>query len=369
MKKVVFECETVTPMFLAGADGVTPELRPPSIKGMMRFWWRALNGHLVGTDFRELKKKEAEIFGSSDEKIGRSRFNLNVNKKLNKNDIIESLWKEIPNKPMTSRTGNKYNVPTNYEGISYLLYSTLMVSERPYIKSGTSFSIQILSYDEKILQDSINSLYVLALLGGLGTRNRRGAGSFRVRKILSDKDESYKNILDTNNIKSKEDMKKHLELNFNLILKSSACLSYSILKNSKIYILDPKENWKDALETLGKSFKNFRKINENKISETPNFGFPINHGNVLMGAGPQNHRENTKGEVIDFFERRASPLIFKIIKTMDKNYFPVIVWLNGELIPSNYNIMDKKGYNIKKSDEKFIIDFLNTVTGKLQVNL
>jgi len=33
-------------MFLAGADGVTPELRAPSIKGAMRFWWRACNGHL-----------------------------------------------------------------------------------------------------------------------------------------------------------------------------------------------------------------------------------------------------------------------------------------------------------------------------------
>ncbi|OPX29474.1 MAG: type III-B CRISPR module RAMP protein Cmr1 [Candidatus Omnitrophica bacterium 4484_171] len=46
MKTITFECETITPMFLAGADGRTPELRPPSIKGAMRFWWRAMNGHL-----------------------------------------------------------------------------------------------------------------------------------------------------------------------------------------------------------------------------------------------------------------------------------------------------------------------------------
>jgi len=32
----------ITPLFMAGADGKTPELRPPSFKGMMRFWWRAM---------------------------------------------------------------------------------------------------------------------------------------------------------------------------------------------------------------------------------------------------------------------------------------------------------------------------------------
>ncbi len=43
MRSITFECETITPMFLARADGKTPELRPPSIKGLMRFWWRAMN--------------------------------------------------------------------------------------------------------------------------------------------------------------------------------------------------------------------------------------------------------------------------------------------------------------------------------------
>ena len=60
MNSITFECEVITPMFLAGADGQTPELRPPSIKGAMRFWWRAVNGHL---QLKDLKEKEAEIFG------------------------------------------------------------------------------------------------------------------------------------------------------------------------------------------------------------------------------------------------------------------------------------------------------------------
>lgn len=37
------EYEIVTPMFIGGAaQHEQPELRPPSIKGALRFWWRAL---------------------------------------------------------------------------------------------------------------------------------------------------------------------------------------------------------------------------------------------------------------------------------------------------------------------------------------
>ncbi|HHM20795.1 MAG TPA: type III-B CRISPR module RAMP protein Cmr1, partial [Bacteroidetes bacterium] len=63
MEKITFTCETITPMFIAGADGKTPELRAPGIKGALRFWWRAVNGHL---SLKELKKREAEIFGGTD---------------------------------------------------------------------------------------------------------------------------------------------------------------------------------------------------------------------------------------------------------------------------------------------------------------
>ncbi len=60
MKTIEFECETITPMFLAGADGKTPELRPPSIKGLMRFWWRAINGHLPLNNLKSFTAKKTQ---------------------------------------------------------------------------------------------------------------------------------------------------------------------------------------------------------------------------------------------------------------------------------------------------------------------
>ncbi|MBK9462163.1 MAG: type III-B CRISPR module RAMP protein Cmr1 [Sphingobacteriales bacterium] len=52
MHTITFTCETITPMFLSGANQDVPELRPPSIKGALRFWWRAMNGHLSLGDLR-----------------------------------------------------------------------------------------------------------------------------------------------------------------------------------------------------------------------------------------------------------------------------------------------------------------------------
>jgi CRISPR-associated protein Cmr1 len=78
-----FKCEIVTPMFLAGADGKTPELRPPSIKGMLRFWWRAI----ISERIDKLKEEEAKIFGSSNETIGRSKFRIRIDYKIKGIDI------------------------------------------------------------------------------------------------------------------------------------------------------------------------------------------------------------------------------------------------------------------------------------------
>ena len=73
-QELTFECETITPMFMYGADGKTPELRPASIKGVMRFWWRAIHGHLK---LKDLKEQEGEIFGDTDKK---SSFSIKISK-------------------------------------------------------------------------------------------------------------------------------------------------------------------------------------------------------------------------------------------------------------------------------------------------
>lgn len=146
MHSITFTCEVITPMFLAGADGQTPELRAPSIKGAMRFWWRALNGHLP---LAELKQQEGKIFGDNS---GRSCFTIRI---INKNED-QGQEKPVPHKGYTL----------------------------PAIKSGSTFDI-ILTIQEtpKFSYKHLAALFELTtILGGFGKRSRRAMGRVKILK-------------------------------------------------------------------------------------------------------------------------------------------------------------------------------------------
>jgi len=154
MKTITFTCETITPMFLSGADGQTPELRPPSIKGAMRFWWRAMNGHL---GLRELKEKESKLFGGT-EGSGRSKIIVRAQtiKRETKTEVL------VPHK-------------------------TFMKQEA--FTGASTFKV-ILSLSRETKEFNLNhlcSLFVLTVtLGGFGKRIRRGMGSLNIVKVESD---------------------------------------------------------------------------------------------------------------------------------------------------------------------------------------
>lgn len=146
-------------MFLAGADGQTPELRAPSIKGAMRFWWRALNGHLVeknekgNWDYTKLKKKEEEIFGGTGDNTGRSTFSLQV---------IPSNREILKNEPL---------VPHDTQKGRQSAFSTHQ-----------SFKVTIRA---TINVDLVQALFELVTsLGGIGKRSRRGMGAYIIEDII-----------------------------------------------------------------------------------------------------------------------------------------------------------------------------------------
>ena len=66
LEERIYECEVVTPMFLGGANIKISEIRTQSIKGALRFWWRAIYGKKYSLE--EMKKKETKIFGNTEQK-------------------------------------------------------------------------------------------------------------------------------------------------------------------------------------------------------------------------------------------------------------------------------------------------------------
>ncbi len=161
MKTLTITLKTVTPLFLGGAEpDKTAELRVPSIKGAMRFWYRAMDP--------DYKLNEPKIFGSTDS--GQSKFSVRI--------VSQTI---IP-----GNCGAKnWNTRTK---ISYLGYGPINRGEttRPYIESGSEFTMKIAfkpktEDDERLAIEK--SLWALLMFGGLGSRSRKGFGSLVVTKI------------------------------------------------------------------------------------------------------------------------------------------------------------------------------------------
>lgn len=149
--KQILACETLTPMFLAGADKKTPEIRVPSIKGCMHYWWRAAQH---ATNQPDLKRAEEQLFGSSDQEIGGSRFRLRVSDigQLNQDHERKAM---LPHK-----TGNGALNRRFFSG---------------------SFSVNLCSRSMTLCDHVAAITELTAILGGLGKRTRRGFGAFYIK--------------------------------------------------------------------------------------------------------------------------------------------------------------------------------------------
>ncbi len=346
MKTIEFECETITPMFLAGADGKTPELRPPSIKGAMRFWWRAINGHSL---LEGLKKRESEILGGSGEKEGKSKVIMRIKDRIKmktgnnmKSDYHLKCWYD---RSKNSLTGND-------AGIGYLLYSTILKDAKAYIEDKQKFNIELRSRNADALKNSIAALWSLIYLGGIGTRARRGAGNIHVTKIM-DKDE----ILEATNLdfvlkgKDSNEIVEWLIKNYQIACsivnkgKDTDFVSeYSNLSISRFIISDHNfKDWKEALNDIGSKFALYRTNNKGDVFGTAAFGLP------------RKHIKTNKSEEVN---RRSSPLVFKILKGGDKYYW-MVLRLSGQFLPKR--VVLKDNYKSQKPDYSKIDEFWNSL--------
>jgi CRISPR-associated protein Cmr1 len=151
-KKLTVTLETVTPMFLAGANQQKPELRAPSFMGALRYWTRAALGGVLGDNKLEaLKKAEEEVWGSTNG-TGAVRIQL-----ITKPFDAEHL-KALPHKPESepaSRT-KFYAVPP-----------------------GTKFQLVFRqnTQTDETWEMAICSLLMMLAHGGVGRRSRRGWGT------------------------------------------------------------------------------------------------------------------------------------------------------------------------------------------------
>ncbi len=225
MKTRDYEIEVVTPLFLSGADQTNVELRAPSIKGQLRWWWRAMHGHLT---LSELKKKEEEIFGSTSK---RSSFSLIVDSahiKMSKDNLPPG------KKEMVTSRGKTFPMSI----IDYLAYGIAEfqkgkgnVYKRPHIRPKSIFNMKCVFYNENIITEIEKTILYWIYFGGLGAKSRNGFGSLTLVK---------------NGGEIKPDFKQN-KGNFT-----------SFSRDSRIFYFNKYSQWVDALVEIGRIYRKAR---------------------------------------------------------------------------------------------------------------
>jgi len=228
MEKILFDIETITPMFLGGSDGEA-ELRPPSVKAALRFWWRALNGNLPLT---QLHEKESKLFGGSGELEGKSKFNISIKKT---SVATKTTYKTFPEKfgdgPAWYAPNKRANI---FVYLGYGMYDNKNNIWKKYIDPGSKFQVIISTFNKEIIDEIKFVFRVFATFGGLGAKSRNGYGQF--------------NLINMPQVTLSE-LKKYILVN--------AAPNFSYFSNEgRLFTTEKKfSNWSDALFFLGNHYR------------------------------------------------------------------------------------------------------------------
>lgn len=162
----------LTPMFGGGA--VTRQadedlvIRGSSIRGHLRFWWRATRGFALGS-LEEMRRRENEIFGSTDQP---SAVKVHV-------QILNPGRPESPYKWIDGKAKPAPNIAPAY--LSFPLQPdqhTRVGSPLSTVLVGVRFEVTY-SYANAYREDMDRALWAWETFGGVGARTRRGFGAIQ----------------------------------------------------------------------------------------------------------------------------------------------------------------------------------------------
>ena len=260
------EFQVVTPMFIGDGAQSASSIRPPSIKGALRFWWRALNWSrcLQETDsetkaLNQLHDEEAAIFGlaakqdkKGEQQGGQGLFTLKVSQ---------------PDKlPKVNNWPANGNSPCGFIGFG--LWGTNTSKQREAIAEGVNFTVELIfkkDVTDTVLAQLKEALIVFGLLGSLGSRARRGFGSVSITSIndeslqFSSLDE-YRSVLDKYLPKDQSNNKSY-----------PAFTAWTV--HSSVYSYGSKNEARQALQILNASYKEARSVLS--IEKKAYFGLPL----------------------------------------------------------------------------------------------
>jgi len=363
--------ELVTPAFLGGSDGnasTSDGLRPPTLKGLLRFWWRAMHGNYT---LKDLAEKEAEIFGSTDEKKGQGLRII----------PLESKVEILPRGSKIDDSGGALG----YLGYGPIGYQKKIIDGKEIkanwtlkdaLNSGSNFRFKFIHRQPAALSEIQKALWLLSTLGGIGSRSRRGWGSLKC--IFMNSEEWLSHISTcSDDDKLIQYIKEGIDIACPLSTRESADKMEwtAIGKDSRILISFNRswDRWGKALVTIGNCFRDYRhaygqngrsgrfkqyfdtavqpgpdydlskkaltsKICPANIPERAAFGLP--YAQEYRSLSGQRAEYEPEGEK---YTRRASPLMFHIGKFNNGCYYVVVSFLPAIFVPTQIEAKGKNG--------------------------
>jgi len=382
MKELKVRLEIVTPLFLGGADPRgEPELRAPSFRGALRFWFRALLGGVLGNDTKRIFEEESKVFGSTE-----SSSSLTVRVKAD--DLRKKLFSELAEWDENTR---KYR----RSGIAYLFFSAREEKkkrepERKAFDANQTFWLSV-SYHSQ-LEEAYASLWLLTHLGGLGSRSRRGGGNLQVLELKTAEEVTKELPKLTVNAKTPEELRDELAQGTKL-LRQWAAKRFSGSLNPKFdgqpifAVLHPDYcriwvvnkvfyAWDEALNEFGLKMQSFRRrcqFDYEKVKavvegtgdelqpvERAAFGLPIvfYYRSLDLSATLEGSEHG----------RRASPLVLRVAKLGNEKYALILIQFINPLLPHNEHLKLRcKKYEkiMLQPDDMVVNKFIEHLENKL----
>ncbi len=359
--------QIVTPLFLGDVNHDPDDgIRPPSFKGMLRFWWRALNWSLYmeqsnNNEIAALKllhQEEARLFGHSMEgdEGGQGCFLLSMTmpnhiKKTSKGEIHPEFKKSDAARYLG------YGVMESFASRVTGAEAGQLI--RGCINENQSFTVKLLF--KKNIEPSVQeALMALGLLGGLGSRTRRGLGSITLEKITQstvEDEETEKTLFEK--ATTAEAYQQQIQALLNGKLSAPNPAPYTCFDDqSRIDYFDRKSNPYQVLNTFATKFMMYRKEEFNADHDWFNGDFPRGfHPERVVFGLPHDYSKTikVKGQTV---ERRSSPLFLHVHQLDDHTFIGIMIFLPTLFLPNGEKINAGRECVPQKADYDKIREFL-----------
>ncbi len=172
----IYEIQMITPIFGGGAEaGVNDPaklVRSSSIRGHLRFWWRATRGAAKCSTVSELRQKEGAIWGTTDNP---SKVIVEV---VMKSEGVSYPCAHIP-------AGKNFpRFKDGHPGYALFPFQGSKKDGTPITEctSKASFELKI-TYPQSLFQDVTAAVWAWTNFGGIGARTRRGCGALYCQEL------------------------------------------------------------------------------------------------------------------------------------------------------------------------------------------